>query len=848
MAVGRQPGVSPAASPGVTRQNMHPAVLQALEFTRIVDVVCGLAATPLGAVRLAALRPSSDPRKVAHQLAATSEGVRFNELVGGFALVAPPDLATILSHLAIEGRALEPAKLIGLADFLESAENTRASIKRAEGAFPILKALAESGASFRSETADLRRKIDPAGGVADDASPELHGLRDRLRRQRTRLRGTYESFLRNKDTARYLQDQIVTDRNGRFVLVVRAEHRSAIPGIIHGSSASGASLFLEPLSTVEINNDIVALEQQEAEEVRRILLQLTGLFRRRALDLQRSIESATELDVIQAKARLSAILNGVEPALSADGALEFLAARHPLLMPAVTSRLADLDRAAASEPRGNAPVVRDADPVPVDIRMVPPTTALVITGPNTGGKTVALKTAGLLVLMAQAGLHVPVAGGSRLPVFRSVFADIGDEQSIAASLSTFSWHVTNIVQMDRLLALPALVLLDEVGVGTDPIEGGALGLAVIDHLRKRGAHLVATTHYEQLKTYAATTEGVSGAAFGFDADTFAPTYRLLYGTPGRSLALEVAGRLGLNPSILAEARRNISERESQLADHIAKIDTDMRQLEHEQRLVARESEALAESEARLRHREQALKDKEDRLRHRVDAEIETRVREARQAIDQVVEDLRKQVERLGEEASRRARDGGSLPPGESGAAKSQARAALDQLANRLREGADTEIGRPAAGSGAVAAVGDRVMMRGLGMEGRVVLVHEGDAEIEVRGKRLRARLSELSVLAGAPPAQAAAHVTVRAQSREGAATEINVIGCRVDEALTRVERFLDDMLLSDERSVRIIHGHGTGQLRRAIAELLQRHPLVMRHQAAPHEQGGGGVTVAELKD
>ena len=832
---------------------MHPAVLQALEFTRIIDVVCGFAATPLGAARLANLRPSSDPRRVAQWLEATSEGVRFNEQVGGFALSATKDLSSILASLAIEGRALEPLRLIGLADYLESAEATRAAIKRADGPYPALKALAESGASFRAESAEARHKIDPSGEVIDEASPELRTVRDRLRRQRTRLRGTFESFLRNKDTAKYLQEQIVTDRNGRFVLVVRSEHRSAIPGIIHGSSASGASLFLEPLSTVEINNDIVALEQQEAEEVRRILLQLTDQFRRRALDLQRTIESATELDCIQAKARFSAVINGVEPAISGDGAFELLAARHPLLMPAVTSRLTDKRPAAsgagAEGDANESGPARTSDPVAVDIRMVPPATALVITGPNTGGKTVALKTAGLLVLMAQAGLHVPAAGGSRLPVFRSVFADIGDEQSIANSLSTFSWHMTNIVSMDRSLALPALVLLDEVGVGTDPIEGGALGLAIVEHLRQRGAHLVATTHYEQLKTYAATTEGVAGASFGFDPDTFAPTYRLMYGTPGRSLALEIAGRLGLNPTILDEARRNISAREAQLAEHLAKIDADIRNLEHEQRLVGREREALAESESRLRTREQTLKDKEDRARQRVDDELETRVRAARQEIDRVVDELRKQVERLNAEAARRAQHGAQMPTSEAGGAKADARAALDKLAERIHESAASHAGPQGAGTGVAAVVGDRVMLQGLGLEGRVVAIHGSEAEIDVRGKRLRARANELRVVVGGAVATAPRiSVNVQMQARETAGTDINVIGCTVDEALGRVERFLDEILMSDERSVRIIHGHGTGQLRRAIGEFLQRHPLVANHQPAPPEQGGGGVTVAELKD
>ncbi len=830
---------------------MHAAVLQALEFTHIVDVLRGCAVTPLGAERLASLKPQADPRKVAQLLSATSEGVRFNELVGGFALSAPDDLAAILGGLAVEGRALEPMRLLGLAEYLESVDTTRAAIRRTEHPFPALKALAESGASFRGEIAETRHKIEPSGEVADGASPELKSMRDRLRRQRTRLKGTLESFLRNRDTAKYLQDQVVTDRNGRFVLVVRAEHRSAIPGVVHGSSSSGASLYLEPLSTVEINNDIVALEQQEAEEVRRILLGLTDLFRRRALDLQRTIEAATELDVIQAKARLSAIVAGVEPALAGDGAFELLAARHPLLIPAISERLADARAAAVKggDGSGAASTAPKGGPVPVDVKLIPGTTVLVITGPNTGGKTVALKTAGLLALMAQAGLHVPAEHGSRVPVFRSVFADIGDEQSIAANLSTFSWHMTNIVQMERSLALPALVLLDEAGAGTDPVEGGALGLAIVDHLRKRGAHVVATTHYEPLKSYASTTAGVACAAFGFDPETFAPTYRLNYGTPGRSLALEIAGRLGLSPEVLDEARRNISAREAQLAEHLAKIDADLRSLDHERRLVSREREGLVESEARMKAREQALRDKEERLRHRADEELAVRVRAAKEDIDKVVDELRREVDRLTAEAGRRALHGRPVSTGEAGAARAQANAALEQVAGRLREGQEPAPPAPAAGEGAAARVGDRVLLRGLGIEGRVIAVHDGDAEVDVRGKRLRAKLAELQVVGSAAPNEPSkVNVNVMVSARDGAATDINLIGCSVDEALGRLDRFLDDLLLTDERQVRIIHGFGTGQLRRAIGEYLDRHPLVATHQPAPQEHGGGGVTVAELKE
>src|SRR5437764_1497609 len=412
---------------------MQSGALRALEFHRIVEAVRTFALTPMGDERLARLAPSTDPQKVAQLLASTTETTRYLTTNVLFPLRASAELPQILGALAVEGRALEPLRLLALADFLDSVDETRTAIRRASGSFPQLESAAAGAASFRGEGAQVRDKIDPSGEVVDSASPELRSIRDRLRRQRSRLRGTLESFLRGKDTAKYLQDQVVTERNGRYVLVIKAEHRTAIPGIVHGASTSGASLFLEPLSTVEINNDIVALEEQELQEVRRILLALSDAYRARAGDLQRTIEAATELDVLQARARYSESIDGVEPALSADGAFELQAARHPLIR-------------AAGAPAGSKPTA-----VPVTIKIVPPATALLITGPNTGGKTVAIKTAGLLALMAQAGLRIPAADGSRVPVYRSVFADIGDEQSIDASLSTYSGHIANIAAIDRAL-------------------------------------------------------------------------------------------------------------------------------------------------------------------------------------------------------------------------------------------------------------------------------------------------------------------------------------------------------------------------------------------------------------
>jgi DNA mismatch repair protein MutS2 len=638
-------------------QLMHAGALRALEFDRIVAVIRGFAQTPAGETRLAALQPATSAPAVAGALAATTETVSF---LGGahIGIQAPPDFEAVLGGLLIEGRPLEPLQLVTLARFLGSVDDTCGAIRRARGAFPILRTIADRTASFEREVADIRRKIDPAGDVVDDASPELRSIRERLRRQRTRLRGTLESYLRGKDTAKYLQQQIVTDRHGRYVLVVRAEHRTAIPGIVHGSSGSGASLYLEPLATVEINNEIVELEQQELEEVRRILLALTDRFRARAGDLDSTVAAATELDVLNARARFSLLVQGVEPKISTDARLELRGARHPLLIGAVRRYLQSAEPDDDTDAEAREPAGRDAappdGPVPVDILLTPPIRVLVVTGPNTGGKTVALKTAGLLPLLAQAGLLIPADEGSQVPVFRSVFADIGDEQSIAQNLSTFSGHVANVVSMDAALELPALVLLDEAGAGTDPIEGGALAMSVIEHFRLRGAHVVATTHYEALKTYASTTEGVTPAGFGFDPQTFAPTYKLNYGSPGSSLAFEIATRLGLPAAIIERARAHRSGREAQLADHLARVERDMQTLEHERRLAARERQTLADATSRLQAREADLKNREEMQRRKMDQKVQERLREARREIDAVVGRLKARTETMAAQAERNA--------------------------------------------------------------------------------------------------------------------------------------------------------------------------------------------------
>ena len=819
---------------------MHESTIRSLEFDRIVEVVRSFALTPLGSARLARLEPQADIHSAQAALAATTECIAYVESNGPIALEAPADLDRILTGLAVEGLPLEAAQLRGLASFLASIEAVRRAVSEAgAGPFPLLEEALEGCRSFTREISDIRTRIDDSGEVVDEASAELRSLREQLRRQAGRLRRTLDSYLRGKTTARYLQDQVVMERAGRYVLVVRAEHRGAIPGIVHGNSGSGASLFLEPLSTVEVNNEIVTLREREAAEVQRILFELANALRKRAGDLQPTLQAAAGIDALQARAAFARLCGGCAPELVSTPHLELLDARHPLLIPTVRRRL------GAGDPETDAP------PVPVEIRIVPPQSVLVITGPNTGGKTVALKTAGLLAMMAQAGLYVPAAPGSRVTAFRTVFADIGDEQSITASVSTFSGHIRNVVAMDQQLQMPALVLLDEVGAGTDPLEGGALGASLIDHFRQRGAVVVATTHDDMLKTYAETTSSVTCAGFGFDAETYAPNYQLTYGTPGRSLALEIAARLGVPPAVIEAAQQRRSKREAQLAEHLAKVDRDLRALNKEREQIAADRKRVAADGAALETAQQELRARSRELRQRAGGAIDDRLREARKEIDAIVETLRSRAAELERAAAGRVAVGSAaLTTGDAGDARATAHAAVAAVARGTRSAAAEASPAPAQArprrTGAL-RVGSTVSVAGLGLRGQLRALYQTEAEVDVRDKRLRVPLSDLREADGAK-AVTTGRVTTSTSASSELAAELNVIGCTADQALARAERYLDQAVLHEQRQVRIIHGRGSGVLQRTIAGLLAAHPQVDRFAPAQREQGGDGVTVIELKD
>tara|TARA_B100001123_G_C15332920_1_gene1031846 strand:+ start:1371 stop:3866 length:2496 start_codon:yes stop_codon:yes gene_type:complete len=831
---------------------MTEETLRLLEFDRIVEAVRSFAQTPLGKEKLDTLHPLTDPGSVRVALAQTTEGVRYLKADNRFSLKATAEIDKALTALAVEGRALEPKKLLAIVELLTSVTVVRRAITQASGGpFPSLQAVLDGCQSFKQEISQIVEKVDPAYGVLDNASKQLKGIRDRLRRQRDRLRGILNSYLKNKETSQYLQEQVITERNGRYVLVLKSEHKHSIPGIVHASSGSGASLFLEPLSTVDINNEIVAIEQTEHVEIQRILLELANNLRKRAVDLRTTLTAAAEIDFIQARSSFSLLLDGVEPSLCSASQIKYLKARHPLLIPEVQARLQPIDQRPAGKP------------VPNDVVIDPPNNTLVITGPNTGGKTVALKTAGLLALMAQAGLHIPADHGSMTPVFRTVFSDIGDEQSISDSLSTFSAHITNIISLDRRLKLPALVLLDEIGTGTDPIEGGALATAIVDHFRQRGTLIIVTTHNDALKSYASTTPSVVCSGMGFNAETYAPTYQLLYGSPGRSLGLEIAARLGMPESIIDAAKRKRGYRETQLAEQLTKVDENLQQIETERKQLFKERQQLTTTRDQLISDRRAQEMREASFKERMASRLNIHVREARTEIDAIVHDLKSKASELARARTQTpSGDQTGLSTGDAGQLRTTATRAISRIAAKATTFADLgefsdDSHTSEAGKFFTCAkppeIGEIVIVDVLGIKGRMLSLNNGQAEVDVLGKRLQVKVQELRPVnqeeaASTSPDTPTGGVTVIANTIQGDLSDLNVIGCNVEEAQETIEKHLDRAILQEQQRIRIIHGHGTGRLRRSIGDLLKRHPQVVRFTPAPPEQGGSAVTLVDLKD
>ncbi len=775
---------------------MDARSLEILEFPEIRARLADL--TSFGPSRRLAetLEPSSDPIVVARSLDETDEARALRAERPEVGIGGAVDIGPAIERAARGGR-LEPAQFLAVGETLDAA--ARLATQLSDDRRPLLRDLARRLHGLPALRATLARSFDPSGELLDTASPRLGTLRAAVRVAYERLRRRLDQLVAH-ELGSALQEPIVTLRNGRYVVPVRAEARSRVRGIVHDASGSGQTLFVEPLVVVELGNAWREAQAAEAEEVERILDELSALVGAQAALLRETLEALATLDFWLAKARLAELLDGVRAEPSPDDALDLRAARHPGL---------------------------GATAVPIDVRLGGDVRALVVTGPNTGGKTVALRTIGLLAAMHQAGLHVPAAAGSRLPVFRDVFADIGDEQSIAQSLSTFSGHLRRIIAIVERAGPGTLVLLDELGAGTDPTEGAALAQAILDHLLAAGALVVATTHSAELKVYAHTTPGVRNAAVEFDLETLRPTYHLSIGLPGGSQAFAIAERLGLPASIVEAARARLTEDERAFEATLARIRQTEREtaaaLEAARRAETRAADALAEAKTE---------------RRRAKAEREAMVAAARSEAEALVEQLSAELA-----AARRALERETLTVPRIDERIARAEAALAAL-----PAPDLGARESAPGSW---RVGDWARSRRGGWEGRIVAFDRSRrrASLEAGGKRVSAAVVDL--VPARPPAgerTASARPTTGA-SRLGlerarrVASSLDLRGARVEEAVSLLERYLEDAALAGLREVTIVHGVGTGALRDAVRATASAHPLVGGVRAGGPGEGGDGVTI-----
>ncbi len=839
---------------------MNEQAFGVLEYEGLRALVRRGAQTPMGRARADALAPLSDRARLQRALDAVAECLELRRRGAGWSFSELADPTDALTRLRIEGAVLEPLALLELARLCDQVGEARAHIHAERADAPVLwSVVAELPRELYTLAARVTAKILPGGELDDRASPELARIRHDINRLRSTLTRTLESLMRRSEEA--IQDQLVTVRNERFVVPVRADHRGRVAGVAHGFSSSGATVFIEPLETIEGNNELQTLRETEAREIMRILATLTDELRRESPALAHAAAAVAELDFINAKAALARTFNCVSPLLDEGQTFELAAARHPLL-------------------EENLRATNEAV-VPVSFKLGAEQPVMVISGANAGGKTVVLKTAGLLALMALSGLHVP-AQAARVPLYASVLADIGDRQSLAAHLSTFTAHIANISRMLELCAAPALVLLDEVGTGTDPEEGSALGVAVVDHFRRAcGAHVVATTHYSGLKQYAANESGVLNASVEFDEKTLQPTYRLLVGLAGSSSGLEIAQRFGFPRELVQAASARVNESARMAADYLRRIQRETEQaealrraLEDERATVAQKYEALdREAQQRERERQQAferdmrvgLADFERRAQELL-AQIEdraVRLKTEREA-EKHVAALRRTAQRTAAQTRPQQtvidKPGGVRvvrPEREPGARLDAADAGAVSAAPRA--GAAPAY-RPASVARDI-VVGDTVRLRAFNKTGVIDRVNGGEAEVRVGALRLREKLVNLELMERAPPADtarqsqlarmAASHARTTQvrlnESKHEPNVELNLIGRTTDEAVAAVDKFLDEAYLHSFSHIRIIHGHGTGALRRAIADFLRGHPHVANFAPAPPDQGGAGATVVELK-
>jgi DNA mismatch repair protein MutS2 len=796
-------------SPAGAREGSGHA-LDVLEFRRVLARVAERASCDLARERVLALTPGRDPDAIRRELGRVGATMRFAEEKPGWGLPTIPDARNALRHLAAEGAVLEPVQLHALGTLLQSSRLVASEMDGRQGQGEELAGVRERLAQDRAAEEALARSVDGEGNVLDTASKELKRIRDRLRGAHTRIVRHLEVYLRSLSERFVVPDASVTIREGRYVIPIRKEGRGEVGGIVHDESHTGTTLFVEPPVAMELMNQLRDLEREEAREIRRILGELTARLAPRRDELVGALDALVELDTLLARARSALAWKAEVPEVLEPGAQAFrlLNARHPLLLEAS-------ERAV----------------VPFDLEVLPGERALVVSGPNTGGKSVFLKASGLAAALTQAGVVPPVGPGTRVPVFSSFFADIGDEQSISQSLSTFSAHLANLSEIIAGADAHSLVLIDEMGTGTDPAEGAALARAILEVMVERGAFAVVSSHLGQLKRLAVDGSGIVNASLQFDPDRMEPTYHLVKGRPGRSYGLAIARRLGFPPQVLDRAEGYQEGDELRMEELLSRLER--REREAETRVQELESErARAEAlRSDVEIRERALREAERSANARSRDEARKVLMDARQEVEKAIATLKVEVA-AGVELEEAAR---------------RARRQVEEAASRAarKEGGAKGPAAPAAHI----APGDAVRVHPSGAKGKVVDLRDRRALVEVGTVRMELSLEDLEKVGGAPGAQGA-------EARRGGwsgpplaqvRTEVDLRGMRVDEVEVELFRALDEAVLEDLPELRVIHGKGTGVLRQRVGELLSADPRVTSWRMAAPREGGGGVTVVVLR-
>lgn len=780
--------------------------LQALEYHEIAGAVAALCAFSASRDLARALRPFTDLERVRQAQAETSAAVRLVRLRPEVSVGGARDVRPLVAR-AGAGALLAPEELLEVEQTLTAANGLRTTVLKASEQNEGVEEMASLAGDIRplhSLVSAVRAAVNERAEVVDSASPELGRVRREMRVAQHRVVQQLRAIISSPQYAPALQENLITQREGRFVVPVKAEYRTRVPGIVHDTSGSGQTLFIEPLGVVEMANRVRELRKREEEEIEKVLRALSSEVASAGPEITSTVDHLARIDFALARARFALRLRAVEPLVPGAGGsgpaapLELVQARHPLLT---------------------------GDVVPLSLSMGSDYRILVITGPNTGGKTVALKTVGLLVLMAQSGLHVPASPGTSVPVFSTVAADIGDEQSIQQSLSTFSSHMQKIIRMLAGLGPGCLLLLDELGAGTDPEEGAALARAIIDHVLDAGCLAVATTHYSELKSYAHSTPGVRNASVEFDVATLSPTYRLLVGLPGRSNALAIARRLGMPDGIVRRAEADVDPHSRALDEMLLQI-----QAERDAAAAARAraEQQLQETRARATELERELAEARDRR--------EEAAEEGRRQAEAELESFRIELADLRAAAARLRHEPPAVEVFE------QAEASARSLSRRLR----SRIRREPRPEQRPLRPGDTVLVQTLGAQGVVSSVDGDTAEVRVGRMKSRVPLSQLKL----QPAHAEQHVGGRTslsiEPRGDVSAELDLRGRRAEEVAREVERYLEDAYLAGLPYVRIIHGKGTGVLRQVVRDAVRVNPLVQRSEGESDRQGGEGVTVAWL--